>query len=294
MRDHPEVRPHAHPLYLPMPQQRLEAFDLAEIAARLNRLDRVLELHRRRHVADQHGARPQSRRGDLHRAPRLRQIEEHPIDAGFIEAAVKIAHLDCPVGRVAEECRHVLARRVGEILAQLVRDDASCRADRPQQRDRQRARSRAAFDHRRAGKDVAPNQQRPCVLGIDHLRRARQMRDQVGVGRPQHEERLAGRELDARSFLDSEQLVGAQLAANQQLLAGAQHLHVAAALAIYKNYRIVFFEARVQGAQRLHASGARATLRTRGLLTMRACDLTFEDAPGQMVASNGRVVLRQH
>src|SRR5208283_386267 len=43
VRDHPEVRPHAHPLYLPMTKQRLEAFDLAEIAASLNRLKRVLK-----------------------------------------------------------------------------------------------------------------------------------------------------------------------------------------------------------------------------------------------------------
>src|SRR5271170_5352173 len=42
MRDHPEMRPHAHPLHLPMPQHRLEAFNLAEIAARLQRLARVL------------------------------------------------------------------------------------------------------------------------------------------------------------------------------------------------------------------------------------------------------------
>jgi hypothetical protein len=30
------------------------------------------------------------------------------------------------------------------------------------------------------------------------------------------------------------------------------------------------------------------------LLTIQLCDLTFEDAPGQMVSSNGRVVLRKY
>src|SRR5208282_853474 len=77
--------------------------------------------------------------------------------------------------------------------------------------------------------------------------RARQMRDQVGVGRPQHQECLAGGELDARAFLDAEQIVGAQLAADEQLLARPQHLQVAAPLAIDKNYGVVFFEVRVQG-----------------------------------------------
>src|SRR5579862_10030234 len=104
MRDHPEMRSHAHPLYLPMPQQRLETFDLAEIAARLESLDRVLELHRRRHVANEHRAGSKRSRRDLERAARLGEIEKHPIDAGFVEAHVKIANLDRPVRRAAEKC----------------------------------------------------------------------------------------------------------------------------------------------------------------------------------------------
>src|SRR5579863_9277600 len=77
------------------------------------------------------------------------------------------------------------------------------------------------------------------------------MRDQVGISRPQHQERLAGRKLDPRSFLDAEQLVGPQLAADEQFLARPQHLHVPAPLAIDKNYGVVFFEARVQDASTL-------------------------------------------
>src|SRR5208282_682699 len=126
------------------------------------------------------------------------------------------------------------------------------------------------------------------------------MRDQVGVSRPQHQEYLAGRELDPRTFLDAEQIVGAQLAADEQLLARPQHLQVAAPLAIDENYGVVFFQARVQGDSTLariaRAGNTRRAIhsieyeRRVGLLTTRPRDLTFEDAPGQMVASNGRVV----
>src|SRR6266851_780971 len=39
VRDHAEMWPYAEPLDLPMTEQRFEAFDLAEIAARLDRID---------------------------------------------------------------------------------------------------------------------------------------------------------------------------------------------------------------------------------------------------------------
>src|SRR5258708_2278150 len=71
VRDHPEMRPHAHPLHLPMPQQGLKTFDLAEIAPRLNSLDRVLELDCRRHITNEHRAGPQCSRRHRERAPRL-------------------------------------------------------------------------------------------------------------------------------------------------------------------------------------------------------------------------------
>ena len=47
------------------------------------------------------------------------------------------------------------------------------------------------------------------------------------------------------------------IALGDDLDAGAQHLQVAAALAIDKYDGVVFFEARIQGAQRLHASRGR-------------------------------------
>src|SRR6267154_4526267 len=130
MRDHPEMRADAHPLYLPMTEQGLEAFDLAEIAAGLECVDGFFELHRGRHVANQHCAGTERIRGYCERAAGLGEIEEHAIDAGFVEAGVEIAHLERPVGRVAEECGDVLSRGVCEILAQFIRDDAPGRPDR--------------------------------------------------------------------------------------------------------------------------------------------------------------------
>src|SRR5260370_40213808 len=103
-----------------MTEPRLETFDLAEIAARLNRLDGLFELHRGRNVANQHCAGAKCVRGDRERAARLREIEKHAIDAGLIEAGVEIAHLERPVGRTAEKCGDVLVRGVGDILAQFV------------------------------------------------------------------------------------------------------------------------------------------------------------------------------
>src|SRR6266436_6102722 len=116
MRDHSEMRAHAHPLYLPMAEQGLEAFDLAEIAAGLECVDSFFKLHRGRNVANQHCAGAQRMRGYCERATGLREIEEHAIDGGFVEAGIEIADLERPVGRLAEECGDVLARGVGEIL----------------------------------------------------------------------------------------------------------------------------------------------------------------------------------
>ena len=62
--------------------------------------------------------------------------------------------------------------------------------------------------------------------------------------------------------LDAEEIVGAQLAANKQLFARPQHLHVPATLAIDKNYGVIFFEARVQDASTLaRIASARNTQR---------------------------------
>src|SRR5208282_1087898 len=90
------------------------------------------------------------------------------------------------------------------------------------------------------------DQQWSSILGIDDLRSARQMRDQVRVCRPQHEVCFAGGKFHPRAFLDADDVVSHQLAANQQLDAEAQNLQVAAALAIDKEGGIVGFKLRIQ------------------------------------------------
>ena len=235
-------RTHAHALDVPVAHERFEALDFGEVGTALQRLDRVLELQDRRHVTDKDATRTQRTRHHVERAARFRQIDEEPIDAGLIEAFIQIAQLDGPVGRFAEKRRDVAPRRRREILAQFVGDETAGRPDGPQQRDRERARADAALDHGRSRIDVAPYQQRAGILWIDHLRGARQMRNQVGVGRPQDEIILAGAEFHARTFLEAIEALGGEIAANLELLPAPQNFQIAAALAIDEEYGVVFFK----------------------------------------------------
>src|SRR5690242_4842289 len=96
--------------------------------------------------------------------------------------------------------------------------------DGAQERDRKRTRADAALDHGRARIDVAPHEERSCVLRVDDLGGARQMRDQVGVGGSQDEESLAAAEFYPRALVQSEEGLGRDIAANQDLLTRAQDL----------------------------------------------------------------------
>src|SRR5260370_36679305 len=68
------------------------------------------------------------------------------------------------------------------------------------------------------------------------------MRDQVGVGGAQDEESLAAAEFYPRALVQSEEGLGRDIAANQELLMCAQDLEVAAAFAVDEENGIVFFE----------------------------------------------------
>ena len=94
--------------------------------------------------------------------------------------------LSVQLRRRAVEARDVVARHRGEVLAQLVGDRAG-RSDRRRAAApmRERAGPGADLDDARARTDVAPEQDRTDVLRVDQLRLARQVRDELGVGRPQ-------------------------------------------------------------------------------------------------------------
>ena len=72
------------------------------------------------------------------------------------------------------------------------------------------------------------------------------MRDQVGIGRTQHQVHFVAGKFDSRAFLDPDDGVGHQLSANQQLDAGAQDFQIAATFTIDEEGGIVGFELRIQ------------------------------------------------
>src|SRR5205823_8543713 len=74
----------------------------------------------------------------------------------------------------------------------------------------------------------------------------RQMRDQVGVCGPQDQEVFPRGQPYPRSFLNADQLVRKDFAADGELAAAAQRLQVSAPLAIDKQNRVVFIEAGIQ------------------------------------------------
>src|SRR5262249_24586019 len=117
---------------------------------------------------------------------------------------------------------------------------------RAQQCDRECARSDTAFDHGGAWENVAPYEQRSGIFRINHLRGSRQMRNQVGVGRPQDDESLARAEFHARSFLESVEGLGLDFATNRDLLSAPKDFQVTAALAVDKQYGVVFFKEVIQ------------------------------------------------
>ena len=83
-------------------------------------------------------------------------------------------------------------RRIASMLAtacsrcsgpQLVGHDAPVGPDRSAQRDRERSRPRAGFQHPRAGEDVGLRDDRAQVLRVDDLRAAGHLQDEVGEPR---------------------------------------------------------------------------------------------------------------
>ena len=73
------------------------------------------------------------------------------------------------------------------------------------------------------------------------------MRDQIGIGGTQRQVHLTAGEFDSRAFLDADDFIGHQFAADQELDAGAQDFQIAAAFSIDEQRGIIGFELRIQG-----------------------------------------------
>jgi len=226
---------------VPLAKQGLKALDLGEISATAQRVDCVLKLERGRNVTDDNAAGPERARRLLDGAAGFREVEEHPVDAGFVEALIEVAELDSPVGGIAEKGGDVLARGGGEVFAHLIRDYLPVRTDRAQQRDRESARAGAALDHRGAGENVSPYQQRSGVFRVDDLGAARQMGNQVGVSGTQEQKNFARAELDPRPLVEPNQLVGKNFTADSDFAALPQAFQVTPSLAVDEQDGVVRF-----------------------------------------------------
>jgi hypothetical protein len=75
----------------------------------------------------------------------------------------------------------------GEVVALLVRDDPSLRADRAQQGQGERARTRPGLEDPAPGIDVGPEQDHGEVFRIDHLCPTRHLEDVFGQRRTERE-----------------------------------------------------------------------------------------------------------
>ena len=96
-------------------------------------------------------------------APRLGQVEHHPVEIGFVDALVGVADLDLVVRQriLTQERGHVALGPAGEVLPQLVTGHhrrpapASSTTRRPDPR----------LEHAGAGEDVGEHEDRAQVLG---------------------------------------------------------------------------------------------------------------------------------
>ena len=88
---------------------------------------------------------------------------------------------------------HVRHRLFVVVRSELEGDDPSGRTHRACQGDRERPGAGARLQHAGAGKDVGEHEDRSDVLGIDDLRAARHLQDEVGEPGAVRRERRPGR-----------------------------------------------------------------------------------------------------
>src|SRR5262249_51700428 len=171
--------------------------------------------------------------------PWLGQVDDRAIDAALDDPGTGIGHAQRPVRRRTVMARDVVACHGSEVLADFVRDQLAGWTDRSQEGEGERRGTRADLDHVMARSDVAPEEKRPDVLGIDRLRLAGQARDELRIGGTQHEKTLAGRGLDHRALWAADDgVTGDGPAAHGDTAALSQGAEVAPALAVEQHHRL--------------------------------------------------------
>ena len=144
-------------------RSRVSNDSIGETAVALQRRDCVAQLDRGRHIADQHAPRAQRTRRHAESAARLGEIEEQPVDAGLGETGEQVAESERPVRSLAKNAATL--RRAAAAKSSRNSYEMTPRADRAQERDRQRAGADAALDNRGAGKTSPQISSGPVSLG---------------------------------------------------------------------------------------------------------------------------------
>ena len=119
------------------------------------------------------------------------------------------------------------------------------RADRAQQRGRERARADARLEDARAGEDVGEHEDRADVLRVDHLRAARHLEHVLGERRPHRDEARAARRAHGRAVgAADEVVVGDDAGVRVELAAGLERHEVPALLVVDEQHPVAGRERR--------------------------------------------------
>ena len=173
----------------------------------------------------------------------------------LVDPLVHVAHLDVERHVVAEEAVHVRDRALREVVADLVAGDVAGRADRAQQRGGERARADARLEHARAGEDVGEHEDRPDVLGVDHLRAARHLEHVLGERRAHRDEAGVARRVHGRAVgAADEVVVGDDARVRVELAAGLERHEVAALLVVDEQHPVARRERGSRTTPRLDVS----------------------------------------
>ncbi len=237
MRDHAVIRPHRGAFDVPGAMKHLEGAGL-EPAARAQRFAHLHGLRDRGRVGHEDAAGDHDLLGVGHDLPRLGKVEQDSIHLGHVDALVAVAQLDVVTveGGLAEHADDVLARSIGEVLADLV---AVHVGSGPQQGHAECSRADAGFEHPGARRDVGQHEQGAEVLGVDDLSPSRHLEDEVLQRRAQRGVSHPPRAGTGGALGRAEEIVvGEHSVVAVELAAFGQGQQVVAALGVHEQHLV--------------------------------------------------------